>query len=104
MTAAAPPSMSPCPSSERKAHSPLVRPSTLESITRIPASHGALAGLPQSILELLGNHIFNAVAGLFRTGLDVFSGVFGHDLSTVANGFGPRLRAVADFFVACLTT
>jgi hypothetical protein len=36
--------------------------------------------LQQSILRLLGNRILNAVAGLFRTDLETFSGVFGSEV------------------------
>jgi hypothetical protein len=70
---------------------------------KIPASHAALAELLGINLRLLGNHILNAVTGLFCTGLDTCSGVFGRDLGSMTNVFGPLLRGLADFVVACLT-
>jgi hypothetical protein len=50
-------------------------------------------GCWQSILRLLGNGILNAVAGLFRTGLDTL----GRDLGSMTNVFGAPLRGLADF-------
>ena len=46
----------------------------------------------QAILRLFGNHIFSAVTGLFRAGLDALSGIFDRDLGSMANVLGARLR------------
>jgi hypothetical protein len=59
-------------------------------------------GCYQSIPRLLGNRILNAVAGLFRTGLDTFSGVFGRDLCSMANVLNTGLCAFADFLSSML--
>jgi len=48
-------------------------------------------------LRLLGDRILNALAALFRTGLDTFSGVFGHDFGSMTNVVGAPLRGPADF-------
>jgi hypothetical protein len=60
-------------------------------------------GCYQSLPRLLGNRILNAVAGLFRTGLDTFSGIFGRDLGSMANVFNTGLCAFANFLSSMFT-